>query len=76
MTTKPEDTALPTRRAMVGALAALPAANVPMLAHAAIANPDPIFALIEAAKRAKGPRRGERDLQTFAKTALGCPTYR
>jgi hypothetical protein len=38
---------------MVGALAALPVASVPMLAHAAAANPDPNFALIEAAKGAK-----------------------
>ena len=33
MTTKSKDTALPSRRAMVGALAALPAAGVPMRAR-------------------------------------------
>ena len=33
MTTKPDDPALPSRRAMMGALAALPVAGVPVLAQ-------------------------------------------
>jgi len=37
---------------MIGALAAVPVAGVPALASAGAINPDPIFALIEAAKRA------------------------
>jgi hypothetical protein len=58
MTTKLEDTAnigasLPSRRAMIGSLAALPVASVPAIAGvAAMDDPDPIFVLIEAWKRA------------------------
>jgi hypothetical protein len=49
MTTKPN----PSRRAMIGALAALPVASVPAIAGvAAMDDPDPIFGLIEAAKHA------------------------
>lgn len=44
MTTKTEDTALPSRRAMIGALAVLPVASVPALASVATLDPDPIFA--------------------------------
>ena len=43
----------PSRRAMIGALAAVPIASVPMLARAPAIEPDPIFALIEAAKLAR-----------------------
>ena len=39
----------PSCRAMLGALAAVPIASVPML----VIEPDPIFALIEAAKLAR-----------------------
>jgi hypothetical protein len=44
----------PSRRAMIGALAALPVASVPAIAGvAAMDDPDPIFGLIEVWKRAK-----------------------
>ena len=43
----------PSRRAMLGALAAVPIASVPTLARAPAIEPDPIFALIEAAKLAR-----------------------
>ncbi|MGO9233815.1 MAG: hypothetical protein ACLP4V_06915 [Methylocella sp.] len=47
-------TTLSSRRALLGALAAVPVAAMPMLASASDAiDPDPIFALIEAAERAK-----------------------
>jgi hypothetical protein len=56
MTAKLEDipnAAWLSRRAMIGALTALPVASVPALASvAAMDDPDPIFALIEAWKRA------------------------
>jgi hypothetical protein len=47
------DAGLTSRRAMIGALAAAPAMGSPLLASAAAIDPDPIFALIEAAKRAR-----------------------
>jgi hypothetical protein len=54
MTMKPKTSDTPSRRAMIGALAALPVASVPAIAGvAAMDDPDPIFALIEAWKRAK-----------------------
>jgi hypothetical protein len=52
----------PSRRAMIGALAAMPVASMPVLASVASAEPDPIFALIEAVNPARAKADEAHDI--------------